>query len=89
MTTRIGIRELRQGLSAALHRVRAGETLEVTDRGRPVARVVPVAQSSPELDELVERGILSPPSAPGPLPPPRELPSYMTTEEAIDLLRGE
>lgn len=39
---RIGIRELRQHASRYLNRVVHGETLEVTDRGRPVARLVPV-----------------------------------------------
>ena len=39
---RIGVRELRQHASRYLERVAAGETLEVTDRGRPVARLVPV-----------------------------------------------
>ena len=39
---RIGIRELRQHASRYLERVARGETLEVTDRGRPVARLVPI-----------------------------------------------
>lgn len=38
----IGVRELRQHASRYLARVRRGETLEVTDRGRPVARLVPI-----------------------------------------------
>jgi prevent-host-death family protein len=39
---RIGVRELRQHASRYLARVAKGETLEVTDRGRPVAMLVPV-----------------------------------------------
>jgi prevent-host-death family protein len=39
---RIGVRELRQHASRYLQRVAEGESLEVTDRGRPVARLVPV-----------------------------------------------
>ena len=39
---RIGVRELRQHASRYLARVAGGETLEVTDRGRPVAHLVPV-----------------------------------------------
>ena len=39
---RIGVRELRQHASRYLARVVRGETLEVTDRGRPVARLVPL-----------------------------------------------
>jgi len=40
---RIGIRELRQHASRYLARVAGGETVEVTDRGRPVALLVPVS----------------------------------------------
>ncbi len=37
---RVGVRELRREASAILRRVSAGETVEVTDRGRPVALMV-------------------------------------------------
>ena len=39
---RAGIREVRQNASALIRRVIAGETIEITDRGRPVARIVPL-----------------------------------------------
>lgn len=39
---RIGIRELKQHASAVIRRVAAGEEVEVTDRGTPVARIVPL-----------------------------------------------
>ena len=38
----IGIRELKARLSEYLARVQAGERLTVTDRGRPIATIVPV-----------------------------------------------
>lgn len=38
---RVGIRELTSSLSRYLRRVRKGESLVVTERGRPVARTVP------------------------------------------------
>ncbi|HZU93944.1 MAG TPA: type II toxin-antitoxin system prevent-host-death family antitoxin [Microbacterium sp.] len=41
----IGIRELRQDASGAVRRVSAGESLVVTDRGRPVAQLVPATSS--------------------------------------------
>ena len=41
---RVGVRELRQNLSVYLERVRAGERLEVTDRGHPVAFLVPATR---------------------------------------------
>jgi prevent-host-death family protein len=55
-TKTVGVRELRQNLSRYLERVKAGETLTVTERGQEVARLVP---SSPEIDpyylELAEK----------------------------------
>jgi len=41
----IGIRELRQQASRHLRDVERGETIEVTDRGRPVALLVPVPRA--------------------------------------------
>lgn len=43
----IGIRELRQRASEYLRRVEAGETLEVTDRGRPIALLTPIPHVPP------------------------------------------
>jgi prevent-host-death family protein len=54
----IGVRELKAQLSEYLRRVQAGERLAVTDRGRPVAVIVPV-QPRPSQDwahALVARG---------------------------------
>ena len=41
MSNTVGIRELRQQASSVLKRVAAGETIEVTEHGHPVARIVP------------------------------------------------
>ncbi len=59
MTT-VGIRELRQNASAVLRRVVAGETVEVTDRGHPIARIVPL-HAERTLDQLVAEGRASEP----------------------------
>ena len=56
---RIGVRELRQHASRWLRRVAAGESFDVTLRGRPVARLVPPAQDA-GVDALVEAGRLRP-----------------------------
>jgi prevent-host-death family protein len=50
-----GIRELRQNASGLIRRVIAGETIEVTERGRPVARIVPLQVRS-VLDQMVAEG---------------------------------
>jgi prevent-host-death family protein len=57
---RIGIRELRGNLSGVVHRVRAGETIEVTEHGHPVARIVPLRHRS-RYDQMVAEGRLTPP----------------------------
>lgn len=54
MTT-VGIRELRQNASAVLRKVAAGETIEVTDHGHPIARIVPL-HAERTLDQLVAEG---------------------------------
>jgi len=41
-----GIREARQNLSALLEEVRRGREVVITDRGRPVARLVPPPRQS-------------------------------------------
>lgn len=40
--TSVGVRELRQRASELLRLVEAGETIEITDRGRPVAVLAPL-----------------------------------------------
>lgn len=57
----IGIRELRQQASKYLRRVEGGETIEVTDRGRPVALLVPIPQESRRA-QLIASGRLRPAS---------------------------
>jgi prevent-host-death family protein len=57
--TSVGIRELRQRASELLRLVEAGETIEVTDRGRPVAVLGPIPDHS-SLDQLRATGDISP-----------------------------
>ena len=55
-TRRIGVRELRQNLSVHLRRVIAGETFEVTERGRTVAVLSPLHESATPLERLKAQG---------------------------------
>jgi prevent-host-death family protein len=71
----VGVRELRQRASDLLRRVASGESIEVTDRGRPVAILVPVDAKTP-LDRLRAAGQTTGPSRgfddlPAPLALPR------------------
>ena len=54
----IGVRELREHLSAALRRVRAGESLVVTSHGEPIAMLSPPPRDPYE--ELVRSGAVTP-----------------------------
>ncbi|MDP8971400.1 MAG: type II toxin-antitoxin system prevent-host-death family antitoxin [Actinomycetota bacterium] len=60
--TSIGIRELRQQASRYLRLVQAGETVTITDRGRPVALLVPVPSGTP-WERLEAQGRLRPADA--------------------------
>ena len=65
---RIGVRELRQHASRYLDRVKAGETVEVTERGRLVARLVPPDPAAGPRERLIATGRLLPSSEPLRLP---------------------
>jgi prevent-host-death family protein len=57
--SRVGVRELRQNLSVYLRRVRAGETLEVTEHGHPVARLAPLPRGGDPIARLEAEGRLA------------------------------
>lgn len=87
MSTRMGIRELRDGLTKAIRRVRAGETIEVTHDGVPVAVLAPYEHDV--LRRLAAAGRVRLPDGPLVLPDrvPRSGP--MTASEALADDRGE
>ena len=66
----VAARELKNRLGTYLRRVRQGETLLVTDRGRPIAELRPVSPAAIDLPakyhELAARGLLTLPSRQGP-----------------------
>jgi len=55
----VGVRDLRRHVSGVLRRVKAGETIEVTQRGQPVARLIPPPPLS-RLDQLIAEGRATP-----------------------------
>lgn len=87
--TRVGVRELRQRASALLRLVEAGESVEVTDRGRPVAVLVPVPSGGP-LERLRAAGDVE--SARGninELPPPLVTRSSPAPSDVLARLRRD
>ena len=90
---RIGVRELRQNLSVYLDRVKAGETLDVTEHGQPVAQLGPrPAKSRSILDQMIADGratpaTIRPRDIPPPLPNPD--PHGPTLTEILLAMRAE
>ena len=79
----MGIRELRDSLTAAIRRVRAGETIEVTHDGEPVALLSPYRAN--RIDELIASGRITPARRPlHPLPEPAPVTGTMTASEALE-----
>jgi prevent-host-death family protein len=56
----VAITTLRAELSSWIDRVQSGVEVVITDRGNPVARLVPI-HTAPLLDQLVQSGVLSKP----------------------------
>ena len=67
MKNAISISDDKNTLSALLRKERAGTTITITDRGLPVARLVPPVAPGPGIPphfiELAQRGILKLPEA--------------------------
>jgi prevent-host-death family protein len=70
---RIGVRELNQNTSQILARVSNGESFEITDRGRPIARLVPVGADRSTLAKLVAAGRAVAPTMASAVPLPPKL----------------
>lgn len=90
---RIGIRELRQNASRYLALVKAGQTVEVTERGELIALLVPPQRSQSARDRLIGIGKLIPASCPtGRVRSPRPVPiapGEPTNQELLDAERAE
>lgn len=84
---RIGVRELRQHASRYLDRVRAGETVEVTDRGSLVALLIPPTPARTARDRLIADGRLI--ASVASLEPPKRVRAQESTSSVLDDLRAE
>ena len=58
--TVVGVRQLKAQLSHYLQQVKAGASVLITERGKPVGRIVPVKPSTEsQLQQLVEAGLVA------------------------------
>lgn len=89
MGEQVGIRELQQNASKVVARAARGEEIDITDRGRPVARLVPLRPG--HLAQLADAGRLRPPTRPmTKLPPLVEVPpGSPTASEILAELRAD
>ena len=90
----VGIRELKQNASEVVARAEAGEEITVTNRGRPVARLVPHIRHPrrSRLEELIARGEATPATRDITefLPPPRPaLPGRSLSEVLMEMREEE
>lgn len=59
------IREMKNRLSQYIKRVRAGREVVITDRGKPVARLVPIGPEAADEADIVARTLALPWVRPG------------------------
>lgn len=88
---RLGVRELRENMAATLRQVQGGETVEITDHGHPVARLVPVRHRS-RYEQLVAEGRIVPAERPRDLldyTPPSLAPGERPPSEVLAELRED
>jgi prevent-host-death family protein len=74
----IGLREANQRFSKVIKVVRSGEEVTLTERGRPIARIIPIPShedTETAIQRLVAVGLLRPATKPWRMPPftPRRL----------------
>ncbi len=80
--TRIGVAKLKASLSMYLAKVKEGEEVVVTDRGRAIARLVPVAPLSGDRDRVERLARL------GTIRLPPQQPTKEWVSMFLDLPRG-
>jgi prevent-host-death family protein len=87
----VGLRDLRHHTSDVLARVRHGETIDVTEHGRLIARIVPVGdrEPTPVLARLVEAGRATLARRPGYRPPMRAGDGTDSLSDALLGMRDE
>ncbi|MHB8263972.1 MAG: type II toxin-antitoxin system Phd/YefM family antitoxin [Acidimicrobiales bacterium] len=88
----VGLRELRHNTSRVLARVRSGEIVDITEYGRPIARIIPVEKRSPTpiMAQLIESGKAQLAIRPGYRPKMQSCSSHADQlSEALVALRDE
>lgn len=87
----VGLRDLRHHTSEVLARVRHGETIDVTEHGRLIARIIPVGEREPTpiLARLVASGRATLARRPGHRPRMRQGDGTDRLSETLAAMRDE
>jgi prevent-host-death family protein len=85
---RIGVRELRQNASRYIAQVKAGETIEVTERGVLVALLTPPRPAQSVRERLIAEGRLLPADGPRHFPV-RRVVDGPSTQAVLDDMRED
>jgi prevent-host-death family protein len=89
---RIGIRELRQHASVYVDLAEQGYTVDITNRGRLVAQLVPVRQPDSPLERWIAAGVVERAEEPGSIldvdPYPASSPGRASATGALRQIRG-
>jgi prevent-host-death family protein len=87
----VGLRDLRHHTSEVLARVRHGETVDVTEHGRLIARIVPVGEREPTpiMARLVASGRVTLARRPGYRPRMHAGDGTDTLSETVSAMRDE
>jgi prevent-host-death family protein len=83
----ISVRTLNQDTAGVLARIERGESVEITNRGRPIARIVPVATDPAAT--LIATGVIVPSTVDGPIQMPGVPAVGPSAEDLISGLRDE
>jgi prevent-host-death family protein len=84
----VPVRVLNQDTASVLSRVENGEVIEITNRGKPIARIVPIGPHG--LDDLIATGRVIAATSAGPIPMPEGEPdTLIDSTDIVSKLREE
>lgn len=87
MPTHVGIREAKIHLSRYLRLVKQGREIILTERGRPIGKIVPLGTNEISLPDriknLEESGMLEPEKKKATIPPPIPVKEMKTAQEYL------
>ena len=94
-TINAGVREAKMHLSKLLRHVKNGNQVVLTDRGRPIGKIVPIESKelsvAERIQKLEDQGVLGPPPGgqDGPTPHPIPIPDGVAQQYLKEDRNGE